>query len=129
MKSENPPLRLGRVLMWLGGAVFVVGLLVYSLDAVERMRASCAGMSISADAGGEYHAKYYYLGNGNAFIRVFSARTGMLLAERTFRYGSGVELLWEESSLVYSTNDHSVFYDGIVSLPPTTMDRLLAHLP
>lgn len=115
--------------MGLAGAVFAAGLLIYFLNALERFRASCAGISISADAEGEYLAKYYYLGNGTAFIRLFRARTGMLLAERTFRYGSGVELLWQEGSLVYSTNDDSFFHDGIVSLPPTTMDRLLAFLP
>jgi hypothetical protein len=129
VKAENSPSFSRRILAWIGAAVFLAGLLIYVLSALERLRASCAGVSISADAGGEYLAKYYYLGNGTAFVRLFRAKTGVLLAERTFRYGSGVELLWENSSLVYSTNDHSVFYDGIISLPPTMMDRLLTVIP
>jgi len=79
--------------------------------------------------GGRYLAKYAYLSREEAILRIYDGRNGDLLAERTFLTLDSVKLQWGIGRVWYTTFDKSMFYDGYVDLPPSLLDRILAHTP
>jgi|tagenome__1003787_1003787.scaffolds.fasta_scaffold20891150_3 hypothetical protein len=81
----------------------------------------------SDDDGGIYTARYAYLSRDRILLRVYRTSDMALLAERTYRYPDAVNLIWTKDSLIYDTSVEG--RDGLVHLPPSMIDRLLARLP
>ena len=112
------------ILIFLGLAFFF-----YIGDASRRSRAGAWKTELSVGDAGRYLAKYADLSQDDVLLRIYDNKSGEILAERTFNAAVPVSLIWAGKEVSYTTNDQSWFYDGSIRLPPTWMDRVLAHLP
>jgi hypothetical protein len=74
---------------------------------------------------GRYRAEHCHLGREQMLLRVYDARTGTLLADRTYWAAEDPKLIWTDDSVF----DLSGPDDMTVSLPPTLLDHMLAKLP
>ncbi|WP_230939406.1 hypothetical protein [Burkholderia diffusa] len=81
----------------------------------------------SEEDGGIYTARYAYLTRDRILLRVYRTSDNTLLAERTYWYPDAARLIWTKDSLIYDTAVSGD--DGLMRLPPSFIDRLLAKLP
>ncbi|WP_423369305.1 hypothetical protein [Burkholderia sp. LMG 32019] len=76
-----------------------------------------------------YTATYCYGPGENVVLRLYRSSSMNLLAERLFSYprDEPVRLTWDRDAVVYDAAASDG--DGIITLPPSLIDRLLAKLP
>ncbi|HDR9492757.1 hypothetical protein [Burkholderia stabilis] len=76
-----------------------------------------------------YTATYCYGPGEHVVLRLYRSSNMDLIAERMFRYprGEPVRLTWDQDAVVYDTAASDG--EGIIELPPSFGDRLLAKLP
>lgn len=96
----------------------------YYDNAKARAAVTQFQQEISDGDGGLYTARYAYLGNHKIWLRLFRASDMTLLAERTYYEPDAPQLLWAKDALFYGNEDA-----GLIRLPPSTWDGLLARLP
>lgn len=119
------------LLLGIATVIFFILLIPYLLDVENRSHAKNWLVEVSASDGGRYTAKYAYVGDHSALLRLYDTKSGELLAERTYLELDGVSLRWKTNYVIYSTSDDSLFgyYDGAINLPPGIVDRIAANLP
>jgi hypothetical protein len=116
---------LKRSLKLVAWVVLVMAGLKYAIDARGRSNASgCAKQFSSAD-GGLYLTEHCFLSGDKTLLRVYRAKDGTLLAERTYPELDTPELVWSKDE-VY---DRFGPEDVAIPLPPSLLDRLRAKLP
>ncbi|WGY70167.1 hypothetical protein KEC55_24245 [Burkholderia cepacia] len=78
---------------------------------------------------GRYTATYCYGPGEDVVLRLYRSSSMNLLAERLFSYprDEPVRLTWNRDAVVYDTAASDG--DGIITLPPSLIDRLRAKLP
>ncbi|WP_174985638.1 hypothetical protein [Burkholderia lata] len=97
-----------------------------------QLRAICdsSEQKIERSPHGGYWARYCYFGD-TVVLRLYDREGERLVAERTYRDGSGipVELHWAKEALMYPQGLEFGETFGEISLPPTFLDRMMARLP
>ena len=72
-----------------------------------------------------YVARYCYLTKDTVLLRLYAANADQVLAERMFFHLDRPTFYWEPDEFGYATSPDG----GVISLPPTLLDRLRARLP
>ncbi|MDF3838719.1 hypothetical protein P3W85_38160 [Cupriavidus basilensis] len=104
---------------------FIVILIApYGCDVANRLGAhECKRES----DGNLYIGEMCYLSTGDSMVfRLYDAKSGELLAERTYNHPEP-KIIWSGGSVIYDTSPSDGI--GYVDLPPTRWDRLRARLP
>jgi hypothetical protein len=108
-------------------ALFLLGINYYFAAHARAHAGETTGgweVEISDTHDGAYTARYALINRRDILLRLYRTGDPTVLAERTYDE-HGVALTWTKDMLIY---DSSVD-DGVIDLPPTRMDRLLAMLP
>ncbi|WP_434114827.1 hypothetical protein [Paraburkholderia caffeinilytica] len=95
------------------------------------LRSKARDCSKTSSDGGRYTAELCLLrwnpgGDSDYIGRVYNAKDGELLAERTFRTPVPELSWWKDENVSFSRGGDD---SSLVTLPPTLYDRLLAQIP
>jgi hypothetical protein len=114
-----------KILIW--SVVLLVAGTAWKYQSDVRMRAKAQACTheLSPDDGGRYRAEQCSLGGYVMLLRVYEARTGQLLAERTYSVVDTPELIWTSRGVF----DRFGPEEMVVRLPPTLLDRVRASMP
>jgi hypothetical protein len=106
------------------GVVYVCG---YAFDVRTRLTRleRCQWTLVSSPDARPYIARYCLLDKETALLRLYDAKGQRVLAERMFFELDRPNFYWKDDALGYSTPPDG----GVISLPPTVLDRLRAKLP
>jgi hypothetical protein len=117
-----------RFLKWCACAGLLVIGVNYCFDAALRARAGTYSdgwqTEVSKTHDGAYTARYAFIRRDKILLRLYRTDDSRVLAERTFTE-HGVGLVWADDALIYDTSEDP----GMIMLPPTRLDWLLAKLP
>ena len=110
-------------------AAFVVCVLYYALQVWYRHSPNIWYEQVSDVNEGAYTVRYAYVAENWISLKIYKTGENQLLAERTYQFVGPADFTWVNNKLIYDMSDNSFYYDGLVNLPPTKIDRLLAYLP
>lgn len=112
-----------RLALIAGGIVLVH----YAMDVRQRRHAGSCQREPSPREVGQYVAEICLPpARDTALLRLYSAESGALLAERLYEHPEP-RVVWMPGGLLYDTA--AADDEGVVSLPPSWWDRALALLP
>lgn len=116
-----------RILVGTGIVVAVGYSWSYWKDARLRSLITSRDCETERSPDGLYTARYCYVGK-QTVLRLYDASGQQLLVERTYVDYSGVpvRLYWKQDAVKYDDGNDNL---GVVHLPPSSYDRLLAKLP
>ncbi len=112
---------------WITGIAASIWLCSYGSDAYTRYsRMPDCVWKVAPNPGNRpYAVRFCYLTKDTAVVRVYDLSEKHLLAERTFFELDRPRFYWTPEALGYSNER----YGGLISIPPTLIDRLRAKLP
>jgi hypothetical protein len=117
---------LERIALWIGALTIVFVLLDYSLDVSKRLsrEPACTWDLVENLENEPYVARYCHLTKDTVMVRLYDAKEEDVLAERMYFEQNMAKIYWTPDGLLYDTS-----IGGVISLPPTLIDRLRAKLP
>lgn len=118
---------LASVVKWLICLFVAIYCLGYVFDARARyLRGqSCLWNQVPKTVDEPYLARFCYLTKDTVLLRVYDITNRHLLAERIFFNMDRPNFYWDNNALGYDTAPDG----GLISLPPTLLDRVRAKLP
>jgi hypothetical protein len=118
---------LSLCIWWAIGIATFVGLCNYGSDAYTRYSrmSGCVWNTVPTPDDRPYAVRFCYLTKDVALVRVYDISGRELLAERTFFELDRARFYWTPRAFGYSNER----YGGLISIPPTLVDRLRAKLP
>ena len=131
MKAKHLAERVGGIFAhlakWLICVFVAIYVLSYMFDArVRYMRSpGCRWNQIPKTVDEPYLAQFCYLTKDTVLLRLYDITNRHLLAERMFFNMDLPNFYWDSDALGYETTPDG----GVISLPPTLLDRVRAKLP
>ena len=115
-----------RVGLWIAAFSVFLYLCGYAFDVNKRTTRvqGCRWNLVDDPTAKPYSARWCKLTKDTVLLRLYDTN-GLLLAERMFFELDRPNFYWKDDALGYSTPPDG----GVITLPPTVLDRLRAKLP
>jgi hypothetical protein len=116
-----------RIGLWIAALTVFLYLCGYAFDVHKRTTKvlSCRWNTVPNPTAKPYTARWCKLTKDTVLLRLYAANADQVLAERMFFHLDRPTFYWEAGEFGYATSPDG----GVISLPPTLLDRLRARLP
>lgn len=113
--------------MWLTIVIAALYLWGYAFDVHKRTtrEPACQWIEVPNRDAMPYAARWCKLTKDTVLLRLYAANADQVLAERMFFHLDRPTFCWEAGEFGYATSPDG----GVISLPPTLLDRVRARLP